>query len=147
MFLFHAKLEDDNHLEFLDEQESRPRVHMRRYEPASHLLDQMREYKDRVYSDLGVVHEIGSGVADLGGVAHEVGTLRMEVKDSNRVYDARSRPREGVVDSDCKFIGLDNVFVCDLSVFPTSPAANPTLTLMALAIRLARHLQATTGDP
>jgi choline dehydrogenase-like flavoprotein len=32
------------------------------------------------------------------------------------------------------------IYACDLSVFPTSPAANPTLTLAALAVRLADHL-------
>ncbi|WP_347404152.1 GMC oxidoreductase [Nodosilinea sp. P-1105] len=35
----------------------------------------------------------------------------------------------------------DNLYACDLSVFLPSPAANPTLTLVALAIRLAEHLQ------
>jgi choline dehydrogenase-like flavoprotein len=34
------------------------------------------------------------------------------------------------------------LYACDLSVFPASPAANPTLTLAALAIRLADHLKA-----
>jgi choline dehydrogenase-like flavoprotein len=34
-----------------------------------------------------------------------------------------------------------NVYVCDLSIFPTSPAANPSLTVVALAIRLAEHLR------
>jgi choline dehydrogenase-like flavoprotein len=57
-------------------------------------------------------------------VAHEVGTLRIG----------------GVVDSDLRFLGYDNVYACDNSVFPTSPAANPSLTLTALALRLAEHL-------
>ncbi len=142
VFLFHAELLESNYLEFIDEQQGRPRVHMGRHPLADELTAQMLQYKEKVYTDLGVENEIGSGAADLGGVAHEVGTLRMEVKDSNRVGDARSRPRAGLVDNNCKFIGLENVYVCDLSVFPTSPAANPTLTLVALAIRLARHLQA-----
>ena len=46
----------------------------------------------------------------------------------------------GVVDPDLKFVGYDNLFVCDNSVFPASPAANPSLTLAALALRLANHL-------
>ena len=65
---------------------------------------------------------------DLGAVAHEVGTLRM------------GEGVDGVVDPDLRMHGWDNAFVCDPSVFPTSPAANPTLTLVALADRLARHL-------
>jgi choline dehydrogenase-like flavoprotein len=67
--------------------------------------------------------------ADLGAVGHEAGTLRM----GETVAD-------GVVDPDLKVYGKDNLYVCDLSVFPTSPAANPSLTLAALAMRLAAHL-------
>jgi choline dehydrogenase-like flavoprotein len=64
----------------------------------------------------------------LGAVGHEVGTLRAADDGS------------GVVDENLKFLGYDNLFACDLSVFPSSPAANPSLTLAALAIRLADHL-------
>jgi choline dehydrogenase-like flavoprotein len=66
--------------------------------------------------------------AKLGGVAHEVGTLRMAGDGS------------GVVDADLKFLSYDNLYACDNSVFPTSPAANPSLTLAALALRLADYL-------
>jgi choline dehydrogenase-like flavoprotein len=66
--------------------------------------------------------------ADIGGVAHEVGTLRMAGDGS------------GVVDADLKFLAYDNLYACDNSVFPTSPAANPSLTLAALALRLVDHL-------
>jgi choline dehydrogenase-like flavoprotein len=48
---------------------------------------------------------------------------------------------DGVVDTNLKFLSYDNLYACDLSVFPTSPAANPTLTLAALAMRLAEHLK------
>jgi choline dehydrogenase-like flavoprotein len=72
--------------------------------------------------------------AGLGGVAHEVGTLRMG-SDPARGY------ADGVVDANLKMVGYDNLYVCDLSVFPSSPAANPTLTLGALALRLADHLR------
>ncbi|WP_343897812.1 GMC oxidoreductase [Craurococcus roseus] len=73
--------------------------------------------------------------AGLGGVAHEVGTLRMGT-DKARNYG------DGVVDADLKFAAYDNLYACDLSVFPTSPAANPSLTLAALALRLAGTLKA-----
>lgn len=46
-------------------------------------------------------------------------------------------PRQGVVDRDCRVNGVDNLFVAGSSVFPTGGYANPTLTLLALAIRLA----------
>jgi GMC oxidoreductase len=39
--------------------------------------------------------------------------------------------------------GQNNLYICDLSGFPTSPAANPTLTLAALAMRLADFIGAS----
>jgi choline dehydrogenase-like flavoprotein len=59
----------------------------------------------------------------------EVGTLRMAGDGT------------GVVDADLKFLGYDNLYACDNSVFPASPAANPSLTLAALALRLASTLE------
>lgn len=47
---------------------------------------------------------------------------------------------EGVVDSDLKVFGLDNLYVCSSSVFPTSGQANPTFYLGAFAARLAHYL-------
>jgi choline dehydrogenase-like flavoprotein len=48
----------------------------------------------------------------------------------------------GGVDANLQVEGQEGLFVCDNSVFPTSPAANPSLTLAALALRLADHLRA-----
>jgi choline dehydrogenase-like flavoprotein len=50
-------------------------------------------------------------------------------------------PRNGVVDPDCKVHGLDNLFVAGGSVFPTVSWANPTATVLVLALRLADHLK------
>jgi choline dehydrogenase-like flavoprotein len=50
-------------------------------------------------------------------------------------------PRQGVVDRHCKVHGIDNLYVAGSSVFPTSGVANPTLTLVALVLRLADHLK------
>jgi choline dehydrogenase-like flavoprotein len=66
----------------------------------------------------------------VSGSNHHMGTTRMH-------DDARY----GVVDRDCRVHGVDNLFVAGSSVFPTSGAANPTLTLVALALRLADHLK------
>ena len=55
-------------------------------------------------------------------------------------------PSTSVVDVDLKFHGFDNLFCCDLSVFPDIPASNPSLTLTALALRLARHLYQKNQD-
>ena len=49
-------------------------------------------------------------------------------------------PEESVVDADHRAWGIANLFVCDGSVMPTQGAANPALTIMALASRLAERL-------
>jgi len=67
---------------------------------------------------------------NLSWFGHHMGTTRMS-RD----------PRKGVVDADCKVHGLANLFVAGSSVFPTSGYANPTLTIVALAVRLADHLR------
>ena len=54
---------------------------------------------------------------------------------------------EGVVDSDLKIFGTRNAYVCSSSVFPSSGFSNPTHTLLALAVRLAGHLQNFAEDP
>lgn len=64
------------------------------------------------------------------GSWHQMGTTRMHPD-----------PAEGVVDADCKVHGVRNLYIAGGSVFPTSGSANPTLTIVALAIRLADHLQ------
>jgi choline dehydrogenase-like flavoprotein len=60
---------------------------------------------------------------------HHVGTARMG-----------NDPRTSVVDADCRVHSLRNLFVAGSAVFPTSSQANPTLTLVALSLRLGRHL-------
>jgi choline dehydrogenase-like flavoprotein len=50
-------------------------------------------------------------------------------------------PADGVVDRDCRVHGVANLFVAGSAVFPTSGYAPPTLTIIALALRLAEHLQ------
>ena len=47
---------------------------------------------------------------------------------------------EGVVDTDSRVFGTTNLYVAGASVFPTGGMANPTLTLIALPLRLADHL-------
>jgi choline dehydrogenase-like flavoprotein len=48
--------------------------------------------------------------------------------------------KKRVVDENLKFVSYDNLFACDPSVYPYIPAANPSLTLVALSLRLAEHL-------
>jgi len=51
-------------------------------------------------------------------------------------------PEHGIVDRDCRVFGQDNLYIGGSSVFPSSGHANPTLTLVQLAVRLADHLDA-----
>lgn len=61
---------------------------------------------------------------------HPTGTTRMA-----------QRPEDGVVDANCQVFGVHGLYIAGSSVFPTSGAANPTLTLVALALRLAERLR------
>jgi choline dehydrogenase-like flavoprotein len=63
------------------------------------------------------------------GAWHQIGTTRMD-----------SDPSRGVVDQDCRIHGLANLYIAGSSVFPTSGYTNPTLTIVALALRLADHM-------
>ncbi|MBV8882591.1 MAG: hypothetical protein JO235_01130, partial [Chroococcidiopsidaceae cyanobacterium CP_BM_RX_35] len=61
---------------------------------------------------------------------HHMGTTRMH-----------NDPKQGVVDADCKIHSVTNLFLAGSSVFPTSGYANPTLTIIALTLRLAAHIK------
>ena len=90
-------------------------------------------FPDADYTPLATVTlaDIELGELGPGGVAHEMGSIPMPDRGGKR----------GIVDADLKMqYGWDNVYVCDLSVFPYSPAANPTLSLAALALRLSDRL-------
>lgn len=58
-----------------------------------------------------------------------------------------SDPRQGVVDANCQVHGVEQLFVAGSSVFPTNSHANPTLTIVALAVRLADHLREVSARP
>jgi choline dehydrogenase-like flavoprotein len=76
------------------------------------------------------VLEDGFEVPGNGGY-HHIGTTRMS-----------DDPRQGVVDRHGLVHGMANLYVAGSSVFPTCGYANPTLTLVALALRLADRLKA-----
>jgi choline dehydrogenase-like flavoprotein len=90
--------------------------------------------------------EVGLGTFDFGNdppsletmtdAAHQMGTTRMA-----------SRPEEGVVDTNCRVFGTDNLYVASSAVFPTGPSYSPTFTILALARRLGQHLLQTTSTP
>ena len=67
---------------------------------------------------------------ELTGSSHHMGTARMAAE-----------PARGVVNADGRVHAIDNLYVAGSAVFPTSGYANPTLTIVALALRLAEHLK------
>lgn len=64
---------------------------------------------------------------------HHMGTTRMHAD-----------PKKGVVNADLRLHEAKNLYVAGSSVFPTSGIANPTLTILALVMRLADHLKSGT---
>jgi choline dehydrogenase-like flavoprotein len=93
------------------------------------LLRQARRVLGRAGAWATRVHEIRS-------FSHAVGTLRMGT-------DRETSP----VDPDGRFRGLDNLYVTDASVFPSSAAVNPSLTIAACALRLGARLAARSHSP
>jgi choline dehydrogenase-like flavoprotein len=99
------------------------------------LWDSLALLRERTRSagigDIRPIFKRGEEPPWLAGGGHHMGTTRMH-RD----------PHHGVVDEHCRVHGTDNLYVAGASVFPTGGFANPTLTLVALAARLARHLDA-----
>jgi len=69
------------------------------------------------------------------GMAHHMCTTRMH-----------DNPAQGVINRDCLVHGTANLYCAGSSVFATGGYANPTLTLLALSVRLADHLRADLGS-
>jgi choline dehydrogenase-like flavoprotein len=61
---------------------------------------------------------------------HHIGTTRMS-----------DNPKTGVVDANCKVHGIDNLHIAGASCYPTGGAVNPTLTCVAISLRLSDHLK------
>ena len=90
----------------------------------------MREYAWRRTAELyRAVGATGVTSTPPYPATHNLGTCRMS-----------ARPEDGVVDAYGRAHDVPNLFVSDGSVFTTGAAANPTLTIVALAIRQAEHL-------
>ncbi|MGA9343021.1 MAG: GMC family oxidoreductase [Rhodanobacteraceae bacterium] len=67
----------------------------------------------------------------IGGTAHQAGTARFGTD-----------PATSVLDLNCKAHELDNLYIADASFFPSIGAVNPTLTIIANALRVGDHLVA-----
>lgn len=106
-------------------------VHVRRNQAGVAHFDAARATRNAVLASLDIpfTADEGMGYGNEGTVHHAGGTMRM------------SGNATGVVDTDLKFGAYDNLYCADPSVWPFIPAANPALTLVALSLRLAGHLQ------
>jgi choline dehydrogenase-like flavoprotein len=71
----------------------------------------------------------------IGGTAHQAGTMRFGVD-----------PAQSVLDTDCRAHEIDNLYVTDASFFPSIGAVNPTLTIIANALRVGDHIAERLGS-
>ena len=93
------------------------------------LLDAMRCEQD-VYDN----RTYAGGQLGIGGVAHQNGTIRFGPD-----------PATAPLDLDCRLHELDNLYVADASFFVSSTAVNPTLTIIANALRVADRIAERIG--
>jgi choline dehydrogenase-like flavoprotein len=84
----------------------------------------------RIGTFIPVEEVVGAQPRPFNSPHHFVGTTRMH-----------DNPRNGVVDAECRVHDVRNLFIAGGSTFPTGGFANPTLTIVALALRLATRLQ------
>jgi choline dehydrogenase-like flavoprotein len=87
-------------------------------------------------TQIGLKGSVDEALDDMEGSFHQMGTTRMA-----------TNPRKGVVDSDCRVHDVHNLFIAGSSVFPAYGHINPTLTIVALATRLADHVKQLVGGP
>jgi choline dehydrogenase-like flavoprotein len=104
-------------------------AHRRLREKFEGLLSAM-QCRDEVYENLSYV----GGRLGIAGVAHQNGTARFGTD-----------PATSVLDLDCKLHEVDNVYVADSSFFVSSTAVNPTLTIIANALRVAENVATRLG--
>lgn len=100
-------------------------------------LDSARRFHDVVDQEL-----VDSGLGTLSYPA-ELDQWRDRCETGKHLMGAtrmHNSPSQGVVNSDCRVHGTSNLYVAGSSVFPSYGYANPTLTLVALSLRLAEHL-------
>jgi len=97
---------------------------------AAATMDRAFEIMDEVMDELGADVKDRSRYRNWEGIGHHMGTTRMG-----------EDPARSVVNPDCLTHDLENLYVASSSVFVTSGAVQPTLTIAALSLRLADHLR------
>jgi len=91
-----------------------------------------------VYFPIGTVADLGAGgpLSSIAQTAHIMGTARMGLDPDSSVTDEFGRLHE-----------VDNLYIGDGSVFVSAAGFNPTLTIISLSLRMARHITGTGALP
>lgn len=108
-----------------------PEIRYRLHGNSIALREHAQSAASRIYEAVGAkdVFRFGAPPA-----THNLGTCRMALKE-----------KDGVCDPTGNVFGIDNLYISDGSQFVSSTTANPTLTIVALAIRQAEHLATVFG--
>ena len=106
--------------------------HKRLVQKLDHAMDKFNE--GGIHGSLLHHHFQVSQMLPLYGTAHMCGTTRFG-----------DDPKTSVLDRNCKAHQLDNLYITDASFFPSAAAVNPTLTIVANAWRVGRHLRERLG--
>ncbi len=109
----------------LDVKEQGQEAHRRLRKKLEHHMSKLGAHPVMVERNLYLGKDI-----PISGTAHQAGTLRFGTD-----------PASSVLDLNCRAHELDNLYVTDASFFPSIGAVNPTLTIIANALRVAAHLQ------
>jgi choline dehydrogenase-like flavoprotein len=106
-----------------------PHIHLAFNEVDRRTQRRAREIMGEFLSAAGVKTVTQDPLSAHSFASHHMGTCRMA-----------DDPDQGVVDKNCRVHGVSNLYVAGGSVFPTAGAVQPSLTIAALALRLADHL-------
>ena len=106
-----------------------PRIHWRVDDVTKRSIRRANEIQEAILAELGAEKTWQVGPAETGPAFHHMGTTRMGVD-----------PQESVVNPRLRTHDLENLWIGGSSVFVTSGAMNPTLTIAALALKLADHV-------
>jgi choline dehydrogenase-like flavoprotein len=88
-----------------------------------------------IYDEQGLIDYVRNSFEKFNSAGHHIGTTRIS-----------NTPDKGVANEHGKVFGIENLYVTGSSVFPTGGHANPTLTIVALAIRLGNHIAKAWKD-
>jgi choline dehydrogenase-like flavoprotein len=108
----------------LDLQQTNLEAHVRLKHKLTDLCDKLELHPHLFQRSLYLGQDV-----PIGGTAHQAGTLKFGID-----------PNTSVLDLDCRAHGIDNLYVTDASFFPSIGAVNPTLTIIANALRVGDHI-------